>query len=148
VVTIPASTPVRELLGKYFFGSGHPRHQGFPVVDTAGHLLGVITRSNLLEHWIAAMRQPSPKDGSPAEVEPIIAYDLVDREPITAYPGEPCRIAAERMAQAGVGRLPVVSAEDPTKIVGLVTRSDLLKGRARYVEEEAKRERFFGARRG
>jgi CIC family chloride channel protein len=78
------------------------------------------------------------------EANPIITYDLLEREPITAYPWESCRTAAERMAQAAVGRLPVVSPDDPNKLVGLVTRSDLLKGRARYVEEEAKRERFIG----
>jgi H+/Cl- antiporter ClcA len=145
VVAIPASTPVKDLLGKYFFGSGRPRHQGFPVVDTAGNLLGVITRSNLLEHWIADVLQRQ-KDAEVDEINPIIAYDLLDRESITAYPWESCRTAAERMAQAGVGRLPVVSPEDPRKMVGLVTRSDLLKGRARYVEEEARRERFIGGR--
>jgi CBS domain-containing protein len=144
VITVPASLPVKELLSKYFFGSGHPRHQGFPVVDAAGDLLGMVTRSNLLEHWVSSMLQPA-KDGSPAEVHPIITYDLLDRQPITAYPWESCRTAAERMAQAGVGRLPVVSPDNPDKLVGLITRSDLLKGRARYVEEEAKRERFIGA---
>jgi H+/Cl- antiporter ClcA len=144
VTTIPASLPVKELLGKYFFGSGHPRHQGFPVVDAAGNLLGVVTRSNLLEHWVSMMLEEPAGDGL---APPIITYDLLDREPITAYPWESCRTAAERMAQAGVGRLPVVSPDSPKKLVGLITRSDLLKGRARYVEEEAKRERFLGGRR-
>jgi H+/Cl- antiporter ClcA len=144
VQTIPASMPVKELLGKYFFGHGHPRHQGFPVVDGSGNLLGMVTRSNLLEHWVSTMLQP--KDGDPKEFPPIITYDLLEREPITAYPWESCRSAAERMAAAGVGRLPVVSPDDPKKLVGLITRSDLLKGRARYVEEEAKRERFIGGR--
>jgi CBS domain-containing protein len=143
VVTIPASMPVRELLGEYFFG-GERRHQGFPVVDQAGHLLGMVTRSNLLEHWAADLLQR--KDSDLDGIHPIITYDLLDREPIVAYPWESCRTAAERMAQYGVGRLPVVSAEDPRMLVGLITRSDLLKGRARYVEEEAKRERFIGAR--
>jgi H+/Cl- antiporter ClcA len=143
VVTIPASTPVKELLEKYFFGSGPPRHQGFPVVDAGGQLLGMITRSNLLEHWVSAMLRSA--EHPLHEAHPIIAFDLLDREPITAYPWESCRTAAERMAQAGVGRLPVVSPDDSRKLVGLVTRSDLLKGRARYVQEEAKRERFIGA---
>jgi hypothetical protein len=30
------------------------------------------------------------------------------------------------------------------KVIGMVTRSDLLKPRARSVEEEGKRERFIG----
>jgi CIC family chloride channel protein len=39
--------------------------------------------------------------------------------------------------------LPVVDPDDPTQVVGMVTRSDLLKPRARNVEEEVKRERFI-----
>lgn len=48
------------------------------------------------------------------------------------------------MAEFGVGRLPIVAADDPCKIVGIIKRSDLLKPRAVQVEEEVKRERFFG----
>ena len=51
------------------------------------------------------------------------------------------------MAEHGVGRLPVVSPEEPTKVIGMITRSDLLKPCARSVEEEGKRERFIGVRR-
>ena len=53
---------------------------------------------------------------------------------------------AERMAQAGVGRLPVVAPDDPDQVIGMVTRSDLLKARARCAEEEGRRERFLGFR--
>jgi predicted transcriptional regulator len=49
------------------------------------------------------------------------------------------------MAEGGVGRLIVVADDDSQKIIGVVTRSDLLKPRAREVEEEIKRERFIGA---
>jgi CBS domain-containing protein len=145
VVTVPASLPVRELLGRYFWGGGADRHQGYPVVDADGKLVGVVTRSNLLDHWVTAM-MPGPDGAKPAPIDPIIAYDLIERKPVTAYPWESCRSAAERMAQAGVGRLPVVSAEDPNKVVGIITRSDLLKARARAVEEEARRERFIAPR--
>ena len=47
------------------------------------------------------------------------------------------------MVQGGVGRLPVVSPDNPRRVVGIVTRSDLLKPRAREAEEEAKRERLL-----
>jgi CBS-domain-containing membrane protein len=47
------------------------------------------------------------------------------------------------LPRTGVGRLVVVSRDDPGQIVGIVTRSDLLKPQARSVEEESKRERFF-----
>ena len=50
------------------------------------------------------------------------------------------------MAENGVGRLPVVSPDDP-RVIGIVTRSDLLKPRAQTVEEEGRRERLLrGAR--
>ena len=85
----------------------------------------------------------SKPDGEGPGKDLIIAYDLIHREPITILPWESCRTAAERMAEHGVGRLPVVSPDEPTKVIGMVTRSDLLKPRARSVEEEGKRERFI-----
>jgi len=53
---------------------------------------------------------------------------------------ESCRVAAERMAVAGVGRVVIVKADDPTQVIGIITRRDLLKPRAR-VSEEMKRNR-------
>ncbi|HZT83229.1 MAG TPA: chloride channel protein [Gemmataceae bacterium] len=144
VVTIPASLPVRELLTGYFLGGPGQRHQGYPVVDASGNLLGVVTRTNLLEEWIVRALA-GPADG--VAEGPIIAYDLILREPIVVYPWESCRTAAERMAEAKVGRLPVVEPADPRKVIGIVTRSDLLKPRARSVEEEMRRERALAARR-
>lgn len=143
MVTVAASLPVKEVARQYFFGAGGRRHPGYPVVDGRGRLLGVITRSSLLEHWVTALL-----DGAPGarvlESSPIIAYDLVDRPAITATPADSCRVAAERMARAGVKRLPVVDPDDPTRLVGLVTLGDLLKSRRRRLEEEDRRERFLG----
>jgi CBS domain-containing protein len=144
VITVPASLSVKELLENYFLAQKAPRHQAYPVLDEKGDLVGVVTRANLLEDWVAA----SIRGDGAALIEkyPIIVYDLVSREPITVFPWESCRTAAERMAEAGIGRLPVVSPTNPNKVVGMVTRSDLLKSRARHVEEEVRRERFLGLR--
>jgi len=119
------------------------RHQGYPVADESGRVLGVLTRANLLEDWLArGLRGTENTDL--AAMHLIIAYDLIHRPPITAYPWESCRTAAERMAEAGVGRLVIVSGDDAQRMLGIVTRSDLLKPRAREVEEEVQRERFLG----
>jgi H+/Cl- antiporter ClcA len=140
VVTVPAALPVTELLPNYFL-SGEHKHQAYPVVDERGQLLGVITRADLLEDWIFAALKAG---GGPGPgVGPIITYDLLRRAPITVQPWESCRTAAERMARFQVGRLPVVAPEDPSKVIGIVTRSDLLKPRARTVEEEEDRQRFL-----
>jgi CBS domain-containing protein len=119
----------KELLEKYFDDS--LKHQGYPVVNEHGSLIGIVTRSNLLRPPVAEA------------IAILIVADLMEREPIVAYPDESCRSAAERMAQCGVGRLPVVSREDPRKLLGIVTRSDLLKVRARVADEEQRREQFI-----
>jgi CIC family chloride channel protein len=139
VVTIPASLPVKELIRRFLLIPLEQQHQGYPVVDDAGRLVGVITRNDLLQEWLEAMLHGQGQDLSALDL--IIAYDLIRRPPIVAYPWESCRVAAERMAAAGVGRLPVVAGEDDPYLVGLVTRSDLLKPRARQWEEEERRER-------
>jgi CBS domain-containing protein len=145
VVAVPASLSARELMRQYFLGGSKQKHQAYPVVDDAGQLLGVVTRGNLLEDWAAGATADAAGEVPPV-IDPIITYDLLHREPITVFPWESCRTAAERMAEAGVGRLIVVADDNPQKMIGLVTRSDLLKPRAREVEEEIKRERFFGVR--
>jgi CBS domain-containing protein len=142
VVTIPSSAPVKELVDRYFYSADGGKHQSYPVVNREGRLIGMVARSNMLRQWIETLGA-----GERAEVHPIVALDLIERDPITIFPWESCRIAAERMAQSRVGRLPVVDPAEPTKVVGIITRSDLLKAREIHAEEEGKRERFFDARR-
>ncbi len=139
VVTVPASLPIRELVHEYFLGGSHHKHQGYPVIDGQGRLLGVVTKSSLLGDWIAAALKAGPAGEFAAG--PIITYDLITRPPVTAFPWESCRVAAERMAVAGVGRIVVLSADGATQVVGIITRSDLLKPRARASEEEWRRDR-------
>jgi CBS domain-containing protein len=136
-VAVPAGLPASELLSNYFQNPTR-KHQAYPVVDSNGHLLGVVTRTDLLTEWVAASGNG---DTMPRNL--IITYDLIRREPVTVFAWESCRHAAERMAEFGVGRLPVVSADNPRKVVGMVSRSDLLKPRARRLEDELKRERFL-----
>jgi H+/Cl- antiporter ClcA/predicted transcriptional regulator len=141
VVTIPATAHVKELMEAYFLPGDGRKHQGYPVVDKDGRLVGMVARSNILKQWIANIGKGSGA-GELSGAEPIIAYDLIEREAVTAYPWESCRVAAERMAQSHVGRLPVVDPDNPQKVVGIITRSDLLKPRGIHAEEEYKRERF------
>jgi predicted transcriptional regulator len=111
------------------------------VLDENDLLVGVVTRSNLIEDWAKVL----VSDGRD-HLGLIITFDLIHREPISVYPWESCRTAAERMAQGGVGRLPVVSPDEPCRVIGILTRSDLLKPRAQLAEEETRRERFIRLR--
>jgi hypothetical protein len=40
----------------------------------------------------------------------------------------------------------VLSTDEPPQLIGIITRSDLLKAHARAADEESQRERFFGRR--
>jgi H+/Cl- antiporter ClcA/predicted transcriptional regulator len=130
VVTIVSTLSAREVQESYF-DKGHRKHQGYPVVDQNGALIGMITRSNFLEQPVSS------------SIEGLKIADIMRRDLIVAYPEESCRTAAERMAQFDVGRLPVVSAAEPEKLIGVVTRSDLLKPRERHVKDEHVRERLI-----
>lgn len=111
--------------------SGAPgaSHQGFPVVDAAGRLAGVVTRRDLLDR----ARGDAQRVG-----------DVVRRAPVVVYPDSTLRDAADRMVQEGVGRLPVVERGGPGQVVGIITRSDLLAAHAprlRAGQVEARRRR-------
>ena len=143
-VAIPATLPIDELLRQYFLASGGQKHQGYPVVDPGGQVVGVITKSDLLEDWLRVLAAGG-QAGAVVQ-HPIICYDLIGRPPVTAYPWESCRMAAERMAQLRVGRLPVISPDEPHVLVGIITRSDLLKSHALRADEEENRQQFFASK--
>src|SRR5262245_36279069 len=95
-------------------------HQGFPVVDGEGRLIGVITRRDFLD------------TAQPPDVR---AGDLVRRPPVVIFPDSSLREAADQMVRADIGRLPVVSREAPEQVIGFLTRSDLLRAHEQRLEQ-------------
>ncbi|HEY8089761.1 MAG TPA: chloride channel protein [Polyangiaceae bacterium] len=120
VVVLQADRPlagVREWIARHTEGSGH---QGFPVVDAEDRVVGVVTRRDLL-------------DG--ASVEGTVR-DVVKRPASVVYDDSTLRDAADHMAREGVGRLPVVSREEPDRVIGIVTRSDVIAAHSRRLAGE------------
>jgi chloride channel protein, CIC family len=60
--------------------------------------------------------------------------------PIVAYPDQLAHDAMVRMLQHDIGRLPIVSRENPQQIVGYFNRASLLGAWTRQMEEEGIRE--------
>jgi CBS domain-containing protein len=56
--------------------------------------------------------------------------DLVRRPPAVVFDDSSLREAADHMVMEGVGRLPVVARAQPGRIIGIITRSDLLSAHA------------------
>ncbi len=105
------------------------RHQALPVVDEAGRLCGIVTRGDV----VRALEQGADGDTT--------VLDAGTRELIVAYPDEVLQQAVMKMLRNDIGRLPVVSREDPRRLVGYLGRANLMAARLRQLEEEHVRER-------
>ena len=120
VVTLNADDLLEAVRG-WIAGHGQgSSHQGFPVVDAAGDLVGVVTRRDLLD----------PERQGSARVR-----ELIRRPVAVAFEDSSLREAADHMVQEEVGRLPVVSRAAPHKPIGMLTRSDLLAAHRRRLDE-------------
>jgi H+/Cl- antiporter ClcA len=95
-------------------------HQGYPVVDAKANLVGVLTRRDFLD------------PGHPADQT---LGTLVHRAPVLVYADCTLRDAADHMANHDIGRLPVIERGKSAKVVGMITRSDLLFAHRRRLKE-------------
>ncbi len=63
-----------------------------------------------------------------------------------AFPDEPLRVVAQRMADTGLTHFPVVERGSGRRLLGMVSLEDLLQGHARNLEAERRRERVIEVR--
>ena len=123
----PEVVPADESLERLQERFSHSGPHGFPVVDPTDRrrLLGVVTISDL-------RRAMDPGDAASSDTASAsldhrrTAGDICTRNPLTITPEDPVFRAVQRMASIDVGRLPVVSAEDHHRLVGLVRRADIV----------------------
>jgi len=129
VVVLSAGSTIRELLQS--LRTDHRQSQRLlPVVNAEGQLAGVLTRGDIRD------RIDQESDTTlQRRVE-----EFVRPNPVFAFPDEPLRMVVYRMAEKGITRLPIVE-RDSRRFLGLVSLDDLLKARARHLEEESRRER-------
>src|SRR5580704_7557177 len=77
--------------------------EGLPIVGSKGELVGIVTQTDLLRSL-----EDDPLGG-------MTVIQAGTKEPIIAYPDELAHDAMYRMLQNNIGRMPVVSREDPHK---------------------------------
>jgi CIC family chloride channel protein len=112
VDTVPLTMALDELAEEFW----RSHHHGFPVVDDAGNLIGVVTIQDL-ERARAA-----------GSLEGHVVADIATREGLlVAYPYEPMWKALRRLGLRDVGRLPVVKEEGSRQLVGVVRRADIIR---------------------
>lgn len=66
--------------------------------------------------------------------------DVASKKLIVTYPDESVHEALDKMYENKVGRLPVVDRSDPFKIVGIVSKHDILKAFEMAAERSVSRE--------
>ncbi|MGC2889548.1 MAG: chloride channel protein [Candidatus Acidiferrum sp.] len=97
-------------------------HQGFPVLDRDGNFIGTVTRREILA-------------ATEAETSPL--RHIIKRPPAIAFEDNSLREAADHMLVENVGRLAVVARENPRRVTGWLTRSDILSAHRQRLEDSS-----------
>ncbi len=126
--TLPATSTAAEVSERLAVrDAALVRHHAWPLVDETGALVGILTRGDLLR----AVQ-------SSGDQQPVSAFGGTDLA--VSYPDELLEDAADKMARRSVGRLPVVSRQDPRHLVGYLGRTGVMEAFLHRVEEEEHRD--------
>ncbi|KOG87850.1 CBS domain-containing protein [Streptomyces varsoviensis] len=140
VITTTVDAPfkqVADLLARHAIS-------GVPVVDRDDKVLGVLSETDLMYHqaaqeddaprpWYAPRRRPKSTRAARTKAGGRTAGDLMSSPAVTIGPRQTVAEAARTMAAHRVERLPV--ADEEGRLMGIVTRSDLLSVFRRADEE-------------
>jgi H+/Cl- antiporter ClcA len=124
VKTVDADASAAEVLASHF-GAGQT-HRAFPVTR-AGAVIGMVDRALLSKEM----------EKSPAQT---MADLFRDASPVVALQEETCRTVASRLAAHSLQCVPVVDDMQSMRLIGIVTRSDLIKPAMSVFEEEQRTE--------
>jgi CIC family chloride channel protein len=129
--TVSMNTTLRELSDR--FATSH--YHGYPVLNEEGKLRGIVTLQDLERVTRGGKRPPGATVGQ-----------ICTNKLLVIYPDEPMWAALKRIGTRDIGRLPVVSRDDPTRLVGLIRGNDIIraynKAIARRVELQHRAERL------
>lgn len=129
VLPIPPEMTVGEMAERMARREpGFNMTEGLPIAASDGRLVGVVTQGDLLR---ALEEDPEGRTK---------VGDASGTQLIVAYPDELVFDALFRMLQSDIGRLPVVSREDPVHMVGYLNRTSILSAWTRQMHEEGVRE--------
>lgn len=138
VASISGALTVAEARSRYF-DPATQKFRAYPVTDDGGRLLMVVSRLEIQRYY---------------ELDPALSLAEHARSgtPAVTNPEETCQQAAARMAIENLDRLPVVSEDGSMRLVGIVTRFDVVKALLAHYESDRVTERLLklpikGARR-
>ncbi|MED6306250.1 MAG: chloride channel protein [Candidatus Thermoplasmatota archaeon] len=100
-------------------------HMSLPVVNEKGELIGIITWADI---HIAALRHERH----------LTVGDYCVTDLITVTPGENLSQALDSLGYREIGHLPVVDKDDKLKLLGIITKGDIIKAynRQRFLRKQ------------
>lgn len=125
--TLPGAMNTAEALA---FFTADARHRSYPVVDEEHRLIGLVSRTDALRWQV---------EHSAANVS--LADAISDAAQPVAYPDTPSGVVADLIIETGIGRIPIVD-RGSHRVVGILSRQDLLKARDADRRAETARSRF------
>ena len=124
--SVPATMPARDLRALIADIERPEYHmRSFPVVDTRGKVLAVVTRTDLF------------RDREALEGKTVL--DIGTKDPVVVNADDTVYTALQRMVWRHVGHLPVVD-DDTQKLVGYLSRGDIHTAWKRKLSEEGIRQ--------
>ncbi len=118
--TVPLDLSVAAL-ADFFRVTGH---HGAPVVNGRGELVAVVTLSDL--------EQAAFEDEHGATVADIATFS-----PVTCHPDQTVREAMAQLGGKVVGRLPVVDRLEPTRLLGVLRRENVVSAYSELLHDTA-----------
>jgi len=118
---------------------------GLPVLDPAGHAVGVLTEGDLLQRietgtagkapgWLSVIFTPGRLASTYVQTHGRRVSDVMTPDPITIDEATPLAEVSELMRTRRVKRLPVTR---DSKVVGIVSRADLVHALAKELDTPA-----------
>ena len=119
-VSLRADSTLAQARSWIMGGGKGTEHRAFPVVDGDARLLGMVNRDDVLDS-----SQPAEK----------WVGDFARSVSAVAFEDDSLREANDLMAREGVGRLPIMSRDNPQKIVAILSSRDIRSANRRRLEE-------------
>jgi CBS domain-containing protein len=135
VETVSPETSLKEVAALL----GRRGISGVPVVDSEGHVLGVVSEGDILrkEQGLASEHSGllgwlTGRGDADERLEAQTAAEAMTAPALSIAPWQAAHEAARAMVERQINRLPVVEGD---RLVGIVTRADLVRAFARTDDE-------------
>jgi H+/Cl- antiporter ClcA/CBS domain-containing protein len=129
VETLPNTMRVCDVV--HFFTAPEARHRCYPVVDVTQQVTGLVTRGDAIDWADDVALQEAP-----------LSDVVSDAGLVIGFPGDLVTSIIDQMAMSGSGRVPIIDPKT-RRLVGLVSRRDLLQARGRTTALERERNTFL-----